>query len=106
MSKPTLTILSFDPLQLQLPDAPFACQEVVVRLPPVHCKLLDLSLGGIIPGYRYLSADLPLTAITLTFAEPATLGEIADLIAKSPDHWRAVWQATQRFADDYGPIFK
>ena len=106
MTEPTITILSFDPLQMQLPSAPAAFAKVIVRLPPVHLKLFDLSLCGIIPDNPHIGAELPLTEITISLKEPATPGEIVDMIAGSVDMWREVWQATQRFADDYGPIFK
>lgn len=106
MTEPTITILSFDPLQMQLPSAPAAFAIVVVRLPPVHLKLFDLSLGGIIPDGPHIGTELPMADIVITLKEPAALGKIVDMIAASVDRWREIWQATQRFADDYGPIFK
>ena len=106
MSEPTITILSFDPLQMQLPLASAAFAIVVVRLPPVHLKLFDLSLGGIIPDDPHVGTELPVTDIVITLKEPVALGKIVDMIAASVDRWCEIWQATQRFADDYGPIFK
>ena len=46
-----------------------------------------------------------MTDIVITLKEPVALGKIVDMIAASVDRWHAVWQASQRFADDYGPIF-
>ena len=104
MTEPTITILSFEPLQMQLPLASAAFAIVVVRLPPVHLKLFDLSLGGIIPDDPHVGTELPMTDIVITLQEPVALGKIVDMIATSVDRWREIWQATQRFADDYGPI--
>ena len=66
MTEPTITILSFDPLQMQLPSAPAAFAIVVVRLPPVHLKLFDLSLGGIIPDGPHIGTELPMADIVIT----------------------------------------
>ena len=106
MTEPTITILSFDPLQMQLRSAPAAFAIVVVRLPLVHLKLFDLSLGGIIPDGPHIGTELPMADIVIALKEPAALGKIVDMIAASVDRWCEIWQASQRFADDYGPIFK
>lgn len=104
MTVPVVIIESFDPLRLQLPAGMRLTDQVRVRLPPVHVKLLDLSLGGLIPDSSYIGLDAPMTELIITLAEPATVGNIFDAIAGSIDAWRDLWLASQEALDKCGPI--
>jgi hypothetical protein len=104
MSAPLLIIEGFDPLRLQLPAEMQLTDQVRVRLPPVHIRLLDLSMGGLIPDGPHIGMDAPMTELTITLAEPATVGNIFDAIAGNIDAWRDLWLASQEALDKCGPI--
>jgi hypothetical protein len=101
MNAPLIIIESFDPLRLQLPAEMRLADQVRVRLPPVHIRLFDLSLGGLIPD---IGLDAPMTELIITLAEPATVGNIFDAIAGNIDAWRDLWLASQQALDKCGPI--
>jgi hypothetical protein len=51
VSKPTKVIIkSFHPLDVTLPDCTELVGIVQIVLPAIHVQLLDLSMGGIVPG--------------------------------------------------------
>ena len=104
MTAPLIIIEGFDPLRLTLPADTELTNELRVRLPPVHIKLLDLSMGGLIPDGPHIGMDAPMTDITITLAEPATVGNIFDAIAGNIDAWRDLWVASQQALDKCGPI--
>lgn len=101
---PLIAILSFDPLRLELPTAAELAGEVQVQLPPVHVNLIDLSLGGLLPDRPHIGADLPMTKVSIKLSEPATVGNLVDLIAGRIDIWRDLWRASQRALDKCGPL--
>lgn len=102
---PLIIIMSFEPLRLELPESrlKLSCQ-VRVRLPPVRVKLIDLSLGGLVLDAPTISADLPMTELTISFKEPITLGDLIDIILANADAWQALWRASQEALDKCGPI--
>jgi hypothetical protein len=104
MSTPLIIIESFDPLRLTLPADRRLAGHVRVRLPPVHIKLVDLSMGGIIPDGPHIGLDAPMTDLIITLAEPATVGNIFDAIAGNIDVWRDLWRASQEALDKCGPL--
>ncbi len=104
MSTPLITIEGFDPLRLELPAVTGLSTEVRVRLPPVHVKLVDLSLGGLVPDAPHIGLDAPMTDITILLPEPTTVGEIVNTLIASAGAWQALWLASQRALDNCGPI--
>lgn len=99
-------ILSFDPLRLELPSTQKVVGEVAIRLPPVHLRLLDLSMGGIIDGSPHVGADTPLWDITFNVAKPIPLSKLVDLVTTKADHFKAVWQEAQNVLDETAPLIK
>ena len=104
MSAPLLIIEGFDPLRLQMPAEMRLTDQVRVRLPPVHVKLVDLSLGGLVPDAPHIGLDAPVTDITIILPEPTTVGEIVNTLIASAGAWQALWLASQRALDNCGPI--
>jgi len=104
MSAPLIIIEGFDPLRLTFPAGTGLTSEARVRLPPVHVKLLDLSMGGLIPDGPHIGMDAPMTELIITLAEPATVGNIFDAIVGNIDAWRDLWLASQQALDKCGPI--
>ena len=107
MPEPTIHILSFDPLRLELPPVAAFSNTARIRLPPVRLKLLDLSLGGLLEGAPAVGAEAPVTDVCIDF-DGATLkiGEVVDIIVASVDNFRQVWQAAQGALDRYGPLLR
>lgn len=107
MPEPTIYILSFDPLRLELPPVMAFSNTARIRLPPVKLKLLDLSLGGLLDDAPSIATEAPVTDVCIDFAG-ATLkvGEVVDLIVASVDNFRRVWQAAQEALDRYGPLLR
>jgi hypothetical protein len=100
----TLIIEGFEPLRLTLPADVDLVGEVQVQLPPVHVKLVDLSLGGLVPDAPHIGLDAPMTDITIILPEPTTVGEIVNTLIASAGAWQALWLASQRALDNCGPI--
>lgn len=99
-------ILSFDPLRLELPAGKKVVGKVAIRLPPVHLRLYDLSMGGIIDGSPHLGADTPMWDITLDVPKPIPLSKLVDLVTTKADHFKAVWQVAQNALDEAAPLVK
>ena len=104
MTPSLIVIESFDPLRLQLPAAVDLAGHVMVQLPPVHVKLVDLSLGGLIEDKPHLGADLPMTCIRIDLPKPSTVGEIVNMLISTVDAWHSMWRASQKALDGCGPI--
>lgn len=102
---PRIAILSFDPLRLELPENLEPTTEVLVCLPPVHIKLFDLSMGGLVPDDPHIGMDAPITNITIILPKPTSVGDIVSMISASASTWRALWLASQKALDNCGPVY-
>ena len=104
MTASLIIIEGFEPLRLALPADVDLVGEVRVQLPPVHVKLIDLSLGGLLDDAPHIGLDAPMTCIKIELSEPTTVGHIVDAIIDSASSWWALWQASQKALDKCGPI--
>lgn len=99
-----LIIEGFDPLRLTLPAEVDVKDVIEVELPPVRVKLLDLSLGGVIEDRPHISADMPSPRIQIRLSEPATVGEIVNMLIGSASAWQEAWQGMQNIASSQGAL--
>lgn len=104
MTTPLIVIESFDPLRMELPGTAEVDGEIHVQLPPVHVKLVDLSLGGLLDDAPHIGMDAPMTRIKIELSEPSTVGEIVNMLIHSKDAWQALWRASQKALDGCGPL--
>lgn len=99
-------ILSFDPLRLELPAGNKVVGKVAIRLPPVHLRLYDLSMGGIIDGSPHIGADTPLWDITFNLEKPIPLSKLVSLVTTKANDFKAVWKQAQSVLDEAEPLIK
>lgn len=99
-------ILSFNPLRLELPADQQVVGDVAIRLPPVHLRVLDLDLGGAIPGSPHIGADTPLWDITFKVTKPIPLSKLVELVTTKAPSFEAVWKEAQSILDQEAPLVK
>lgn len=105
MSKPTeIVIKSFHPLSITLPEGDTLQGKVRVVLPPLHVQVVDLSMGGIIPGSPHLGSDAPLVGYNVEFEEAVDLGPFMQFVIKSADLFEQIWKAYQGEFDKKGAL--
>jgi hypothetical protein len=93
-------IRSFDPLEISFPNEPL-CNRVWLMFPELHFKLIDLSLGRMIPDNPYIGGDAPLLRyeITIPDGEELPRGKLFDFITNSQNELKELWQAYQNELD-------
>ena len=94
-------LIDFDPLRITLPGPGPFVGKVRIVLPEVHVKLVDLSMGGILPGAhvgsegRLWSLDIP------DVPEPGmTAGQVTEFVAAAEKELKRMWELIQEEMDN------
>jgi hypothetical protein len=98
-----IIITSFHPLSVTLPEGDTLEGKVRIVLPDVHVQLIDLSMGGIIPG-AHLGSDAAIVGYNIEFLEPVETVEIMKFVVKSADLFEQIWEAYQAEFDKKGAL--
>lgn len=114
----TFKILSFAPLQIELPRRPVDEHiegDVAIEMPPTHFVVKELPLADLLASFwepaPYMGADLPL-AWTFTIApleeckKPFTALEGVRWILESIDDFEAAHKEAGEKAKELGPLIK
>lgn len=102
-NKVVIKILQFDPLRLELPTVKEGKRFSIV-LPPVHVKVLDLSMGGLIEGNPHIGADAELFECYANFDEPVPVATMVEHIAGAADLYKKMWAHLQKGMDAADPL--
>lgn len=99
---PTITILSFHPLRLELPASNEPIMAINVQLPPTHIKVMDLTKGGWLESP--LTVELPMMNILVTLSDPTPITQVAALVVNTSESWENIWLEVQKHCDELLPI--
>lgn len=89
-----IRIDSFDPLQITFPDRPIT-GPVAIILPPMDLKLIDLSMGGSIPG-AYIGSRAPVASVNIDLGSHVmSAGDMTEFISRSRAALKEAWQLYQ-----------
>lgn len=89
---PTITIMGFDPLHLELPHTIEPITRVNVQLPTIHIKLFSFDMLGVGDNDEFIiKTKMPALQVLVTLCEPTPLEDIVATVVKSADHWRDLW---------------
>ncbi len=104
LEMPTIKILQFDPLQLELPPGDIV-GEIEIELPPVHVRILDLGMGGLLPN-AHIGADISAISIKMSVETPQggqiLLGHVRDF----PADYKKIWELAQAEFDEQGALLE
>lgn len=75
-----------------------------IVLPDVHVKVVDLSMGGIIPNGPHLGADVPMVGVDVEFEEPVEIGKFMQFVVNSADVLEKAWKESQKVIDKHGAV--
>lgn len=78
MTETHKVLVSFNPLRIDLPGAGPFVGEIQVVLPENHVTVMDLSMGGMIPGSPHIGGDARIFGFKFEVPEPGM--EAADLL--------------------------
>jgi hypothetical protein len=100
--EPTRILLHFEPeYRAELPPADRFVGEVEIILPEVRVKLLDLSMGGIIPDGPYVGGKGRVWTFRVDFPEPGiTAGDMLKFLAEAEPQFREMHQVIQSMMDE------
>lgn len=108
VAKLIISVTSFDPLVMQLPAAAQVANILVIKLPALHLKVFDLSMGGIVPGAPHIGADAQMLEVTITTKnpedDPFTLGWSVNYIADSLETLKEAWKIAQDLINAQGAL--
>ena len=91
-----IKITAFDPLKLELPTTPIVTGAIHLALPQLHVKVLDFSMGGIIPDGPYLGGDVEALGLDFDLGDSeVTLGELVQFIHTVLPQLKEMWRIAQ-----------
>jgi len=97
-------IIQFDPLQVQVPDEGGEFFEAKITLPSIKLNLIDLSMGGVIPGGPHIGTEAEALSVMLTQEEPILIGTVIEIIRKIKPELKELHARAQKVATEYGPL--
>ena len=99
-----VSILSFEPLTVAMPEVEMFVGDVHIALPDVHVKIYDLSMGGILPG-AHLGSDSQLFGLNLSLQEPGiTTVQMYEFIREARKELAEMWRIVQNTLDEHGAL--
>lgn len=97
-------ILSFDPLTIAMPRQDVFVGNVTLRMPAIHLKIYDLSMGDLLPG-AHIGSDTELFVWHMELGEPGITAEkMMAFIYAAQDEFRKAWQLMQDELDKHGAL--
>jgi hypothetical protein len=97
-------IQSFDPLTIAMPRQDVFVGDVTLRMPALHVKLYDLSLGGALPG-AHIGSDIEIFVWHMQLGEPGlTAAKMLTFIHAAQDEFKQGWQIMQDELDKRGAL--
>lgn len=107
MSEPTITeitINSFDPFTVSLPEGKQLVGKVRIVLPPIHVQVYDLSMGLDLLKGAHLGSDASIFGWNIDLPEPVDTGKFMQFLVESQDTFRESWKVAQAEFDKRGAL--
>lgn len=86
-------ITQFNPILLEVGDLEFP-EGVAIDFPPLDLKVMDLSMGGIMPGAGVIAKDAALmTQYIKAPGATLTISQVIEMLLKLQDDFFEAWKA-------------
>lgn len=107
MSETVIEVIieKFHPLTIVWPDGELV-GKVRIVLPPIHLRICDLGMGGVIPGDPHLGSDTPIAGINIFTPTPLDKGDFMNFIEESRGDMEQLWTAYQTEFDKREALVK